>query len=70
MIASAYIPLQRNVRACCPYESKRKHKSCCGDVKGIPAAKFIFSQTNNSRKSRKEMKQGHKRKTMNNVHLD
>ncbi|XP_012079270.1 OVARIAN TUMOR DOMAIN-containing deubiquitinating enzyme 7 isoform X2 [Jatropha curcas] len=44
----------------CPCGSKKKYKSCCGAVNRAPSAKSTVEQSLDSRKGRKERKQGKK----------
>ncbi|KAK4584682.1 hypothetical protein RGQ29_022415 [Quercus rubra] len=44
----------------CPCGSKKKYKACCGAATGRSVAKFVVNQSVDSRKGRKERKQGKK----------
>ncbi|XP_054825037.1 OVARIAN TUMOR DOMAIN-containing deubiquitinating enzyme 7 isoform X3 [Prosopis cineraria] len=44
----------------CPCGSKKKYKSCCGTALGGQAAKLVVNQAADTRKGRKEKKQGKK----------
>ncbi|KAL5556961.1 hypothetical protein UlMin_039197 [Ulmus minor] len=44
----------------CPCGSRKKYKACCGSVSGKSSNKFVVNQTADSKKGRKERKQGKK----------
>ncbi|KAL9461360.1 hypothetical protein AB3S75_004374 [Citrus x aurantiifolia] len=44
----------------CPCGSKKKYKACCGTAAGRSSAKFAVNQTVDSKRGRKERKQGKK----------
>ncbi|XP_057419835.1 OVARIAN TUMOR DOMAIN-containing deubiquitinating enzyme 7 isoform X2 [Lotus japonicus] len=44
----------------CPCGSKKKYKSCCGTTLGRQSAKFVVNQADDSKRGRKERKQGKK----------
>ncbi|CAL0313460.1 unnamed protein product [Lupinus luteus] len=44
----------------CPCGSKKKYKACCGSVLGKQHAKLVINQADDSRKGKKERKQGKK----------
>ncbi|RDY00880.1 OTU domain-containing protein 3, partial [Mucuna pruriens] len=44
----------------CPCGSKKKYKACCGSASGKQSAKFVVNQATDSRRGKKERKQGKK----------
>ncbi|XP_048335478.1 OVARIAN TUMOR DOMAIN-containing deubiquitinating enzyme 7 isoform X2 [Ziziphus jujuba] len=48
----------------CSCGSKKKYKACCGSVAARPSTKFVVNQMVESRKGRKERKQGKKGATL------